>query len=117
MNKRVFVIVSFLLIAGCSKDKDEIASAYVSPVMYQSYDCEQLSWEQQALVQRATSLGASVDKDAQNDAIAMGVTFVLFWPAAFFIGGDDEVKQVELSQLKGKVEAVQTAMIRKKCGI
>jgi hypothetical protein len=39
------------------------------------------------------------------------------WPAAFFIGGDDEVKQLELSQLKGKVEAVQTAMIRKKCGI
>ena len=39
------------------------------------------------------------------------------WPAAFFIGEDDEVKQVELSQLKGKLEAVQTAMIRKKCGI
>lgn len=117
MNKKIYAMVACLVIAGCSKDKDEIASAYISPVMYQSYDCEQLSWEQQALVQRATSLGASVDGDSTNDAIATGVSLVLFWPAAFFIGGNDEVKQVELSQLKGKLEAVQTAMIRKKCGI
>lgn len=114
--KFLFVVsIVSLAVAACSKDADSIATAYVSPVMYSNYDCEQLSMEQIAIVQRATAMGASVDKDATNDAIATGVSLVLFWPAAFFIGGNDDVKQVELSQLKGKLEAVQSAMVVKKC--
>jgi len=114
------IIVTFTLLAfitACSDSSDEIASAYVSPIAYANYDCEQLSMEQEALVQRATSMGASIDKDASNDGVAMGVGLVLFWPALFFLGGDDEVKQVEFSQLKGKLEAVRSAMIQKKCTI
>ena len=116
--KKIYVASVLCLsisLAACSKSADSIASAYVSPAVYANYDCKQLSMEQEALVQRATSMGASIDKDASNDNVAMGIGLVLFWPALFFLGGDDEVKQVEFAQLKGKLEAVQSAMVQKKC--
>jgi len=54
------------------------------------------------------------DKEASNDAVAMGVGMVLFWPALFFLAGDD--KEQELAQLKGEHQALQQSAIQKECG-
>jgi hypothetical protein len=39
---------------------------------------------------------------------------VIFWPAAFFLGGD---KQTAAGRMKGQIVAVEQASITKKCGI
>jgi hypothetical protein len=41
---------------------------------------------------------------------------VVFWPAAFFVGGDKQTA-AELSQMKGQMVAVEQASIAKKCSI
>ena len=41
---------------------------------------------------------------------------VIFWPAAFFVGGDKQTA-AELSQMKGQMVAVEQASIAKKCNI
>jgi hypothetical protein len=41
---------------------------------------------------------------------------IVFWPALFFIGGDKQ-NAAELARLKGEMDAVEQASIRKKCGI
>ena len=41
---------------------------------------------------------------------------VLFWPALFFIKGDAGSAQ-EIAQLKGDMDAIEEANIRKKCGL
>jgi hypothetical protein len=41
---------------------------------------------------------------------------VVFWPAAFLVGGDGQVA-AQLAQLKGQMSAVEQASIQKKCGI
>ncbi|MEA3643102.1 MAG: hypothetical protein VBE63_24640 [Lamprobacter sp.] len=45
----------------------------------------------------------------------MGVGLVLFWPALFFLAGDDQKE--ELSRLKGEYEALQQAAIRQDCAL
>jgi hypothetical protein len=43
-----------------------------------------------------------------------GVGLVVFWPALFFLAGDDQKEA--LARLKGEYEALQAAAIRKDCG-
>lgn len=55
------------------------------------------------------------DKEASGDAVALGVGLVLFWPALFFMIGDD--KKDELGRLKGEYEALEQAAIQKNCDV
>jgi len=41
---------------------------------------------------------------------------VIFWPAAFFVGGDKQTA-AELAQMKGQMVAIEQASIQKRCGI
>jgi hypothetical protein len=41
------------------------------------------------------------------------VSLILFWPAAFFIKGDDA--SPELARLKGTAEAINRAAVHKGC--
>jgi hypothetical protein len=56
------------------------------------------------------------DQKRTNDAIATTAEVVVFWPAAFFVGGDRETA-AELAQMKGQMVAIEQASIQKKCGI
>jgi hypothetical protein len=47
------------------------------------------------------------DKKRSNDQIATGVAIVVFWPAAFFVGGDG-LAAAELANLKGQMTVNQT---------
>jgi hypothetical protein len=48
--------------------------------------------------------------------IATAAAIVIFWPAAFFVGGDKQ-NAAELARLKGEMDAIEQASIRKNCGI
>jgi hypothetical protein len=56
------------------------------------------------------------NQNATNDAIATGVALVVFWPAAFLVHGNGTNAQ-EVAQLKGDMDAIEEANIRKRCGI
>jgi hypothetical protein len=56
------------------------------------------------------------DQNATNDAVATGVALVIFWPAAFLLKGNGASAQ-EVAQLKGEMDAIEQANIRKTCGI
>jgi hypothetical protein len=78
---------------GCATSSKDVASAYVSPIQYQSYDCDQLAAESQRLTGRVQQLGGRLDEAANNDKVLTGVALLLFWPAAFAIGGRDTAKR------------------------
>ena len=108
--------ISFMAIAmsGCADKAASIQANYVSPLAYNSYDCESLEQEYARLVRKSQSMNKQQDDVASNDNVAMGVGLVLFWPALFFIDNDDMREQV--AQLKGEVDAVEQAAVQKKCG-
>jgi hypothetical protein len=116
MNYRRLPVVIALLLGGCASKSSEISPAYVSPVMYQGYTCQQLAQEAQAVSARAAQVSGAQDQKRSNDQIATGVAIVVFWPAAFFVGGDGQ-SAAELAQLKGQMTAIEQASIQKKCGI
>lgn len=116
MNKFVLCIVPILLLGACAQNSNEVSASYVSPITYQSFSCSQLSQEAQRVSQRVQASVVTQDQKAGQDAAATAVSLILFWPAAFFINGDDE-NSAELARLKGEMEAIEQANIQKNCGI
>jgi hypothetical protein len=102
--------------AGCASRSDDVAAAYVSPVAYQSYSCSQLSMEAQRVSSVAAAAAGTQDSQRTKDAVATTAAVVIFWPAAFFVGGDN-AKTAELARYKGEMQAIEAAAIQKKCGI
>jgi hypothetical protein len=101
-------------LGGCASSSADIAPAYVSPVAYQSYTCQQLAIEAQSISTRAATLSGAQDSQRTKDGWAIAAAVVVFWPAAFFVGGDKQTA-AELSQMKGQMVAVEQASIAKKC--
>jgi hypothetical protein len=103
-------------LGGCASSSADITPAYVSPVMYQAYTCPQLAQEAQAVSTRAASLSGVQDQKRTNDGLATAAAVVIFWPAAFFVGGDKQTA-AELAQMKGQMVAIEQAANAKRCGI
>jgi hypothetical protein len=103
-------------LGGCASSSAEISAAYVSPVMYQQYNCQQLAMEAQAVTARAGVVSGAQDQKRSNDGLATAAAVVIFWPAAFFVGGNGQTA-AELAQLKGQMVAIEQASIAKKCAI
>src|SRR5262245_37914758 len=116
MFRVVCVTVSGLALAACASASQDIQASYVSPVMYQSYNCQQIAMEAQAVSTRAAQVAGVQDQQRTNDAIATGVAIVVFWPAAFLVGGNRQAA-AELANLRGQMVALEQASIQKRCGI
>ena len=107
------IMTAGYLVAGCSRSPDEIEAAYVSPLEYRSYSCDQIEREMHRVSRQARAVTGHQRDEAEGDAVAMGVGLILFWPALFFLAGED--KEDELAQLKGEMEALEEAAIEKDC--
>ena len=105
-----------VLVAGCASRSSEISPAYVSPIAYQNHNCQQLAAEAQAISARAAQVSGAQDQKRTNDQIATGVAIVVFWPAAFLVGGDGQMA-AELANLKGQMVAIEQASIQRQCAI
>lgn len=81
---------------GCASSAADITPAYVSPVAYQSYTCQQLALEAQSISTRAAALSGAQDSQRTKDG----------WATA-----------AELANMKGQMVAVEQASIAKKCNI
>ena len=107
-------VCAYLFVAGCAASPDSISAAYVSPLTYKSYSCDQLAGEMGRVNRKVQEVAGVQSDTATKDAVAMGVGLVLFWPALFLLAiGSD--KEEELARLKGEFEAVERAAIDKEC--
>jgi hypothetical protein len=75
-----------------------------------------LALEAQGVTARAGIVSGAQDQKRSNDGLATAAAVVIFWPAAFFVGGNGQTA-AELAQLKGQMVAIEQASIRKKCAI
>jgi hypothetical protein len=114
--RKLGIVALGAALAGCASSSAEIAPAYVSPVMYQSYTCQQLALEAQGISQRAATLSGAQDSQRSKDQLATAAAIVVFWPAAFFVGGDKQTA-AELANMKGQMVAIEQASVAKKCNI
>ena len=104
------------ILAGCATRAENITASYTSTVGYSGLSCNQIRGEAQAISQAAAAATGAQNSKATKDAVAMGVALVVFWPAAFLVGGDG-AQAAEVARLKGEMQAIETASRRKGCGI
>jgi hypothetical protein len=116
MQAKLFALLAAFGLGGCASSSDKITASYVSPMQYESFNCRQLAEEAQRVSARAAAAAGAQDSQATKDAVATTVAVVVFWPALFMIGGDKQ-NAAELARLKGEMEAVEQASVRKQCGI
>lgn len=115
MKKPVAAALSIsIALSGCATASKDIASNYVSPMQYQSYNCDQLAGETQRIQVRVNQVGGRLDEAAEHDKQIAGVGIILFWPALFALGGTKQ-QEADYSRLKGEYDAVQQAAIAQKC--
>ncbi|UTW54242.1 hypothetical protein [Kordiimonas sp. SCSIO 12610] len=104
-------------LSACASNPDSLSTAYVSPVKYEDYNCEQLSSEMTAINQRSLELYRSLKKKRSGDNWQTGIGLVLFWPSLFFLEGGDGPEAAEFSTLKGEFEALKEVNVQKNCGL
>jgi len=113
--KRTSALLALTMIAACSTPPDKISASDVSPLQYADYSCDQITREMNRVQRQLVQVTGAQQKYADNDAVAMGVGLVLFWPALFFLASDDQKE--ELARIKGEYEALQQSAIRQDCEV
>jgi hypothetical protein len=116
MRRGILLAVGILALTGCASSSDKVAPTYISPMQYDAYNCQQLAEEAQRISAHVTGAAGAQDSQATKDAWATTAAIIVFWPAAFFVQGDKQ-NAAELARLKGEMDAVEQASIRKQCGI
>ncbi len=100
--------------SACASSSKNISAAYVSPIQYDSYSCDQLRLEYVRINSKLLEVSGRQDSAATRDAIGMGVGLILFWPALFLLAGHKGNPE-ELARLKGECEAIEVCAIQKNC--
>ena len=116
MLKPAIALSASLFLVACASNPDKIDAAYVSPLKYKDYDCDQIAMEMDYIGNRTNTLYGRLKKERNADNWQMGVGLVLFWPALFALEGGDGPEAAEYAQLKGEFEALRTSSVDKKCG-
>jgi hypothetical protein len=117
MGRTAILLVGLVVVAGCASNPDKIDAAYVSPLKYKDYDCDQIAMEMDHVENRTNTLYQNLQKERKADNWQMGIGLVLFWPTLFALEGGDGPQAAEYSQLKGEYEALRQTSVQKKCGI
>ena len=115
MKLRNTLLIGVLVLTGCATSPEKVKATYVSPAQYANYDCVQVREEMIRVFQRANTMTSMQRSKSNKDALAVGVSLALFWPAAFAVAGGD-VKD-ELASLKGQYVALTEASKAKNCPI
>jgi hypothetical protein len=102
-----------LALGGCATSSKDISATYVSPMQYQSYDCQQIQAELLRIQSRVAELGGRLDQASSNDK-ALVAGSILFWPALFALGGTKQ-QEAEYARLKGEYDALAQSAVQKKC--
>lgn len=108
--------VAGLLFAGCASSPGGIEPVHVSANKYARYSCASLRARGKQISNEALRLAGKVQKRSTNDAVAVGVALVVFWPAAFFVKGDGPDAE-EYAKLVGERQAIEEASRQKGCRI
>jgi len=107
-------VLASLMACSDAKTSSEVAPELVSPSMYRGMSCRDLRAEARTVKDATPALAAAVDKEYQNDKALEAVTWILFWPAAFAMDGND-AEAAQLARAKGQLEAITAQMKNKGC--
>ena len=119
MKKNIlfFLITVIFIITSCAQGTKDITPMYTSDLIYNNYTCDQLRAEAIRLNHEMVKTGAVVDEEASADQTQGWVGALLFWPALFWLEGEDTQHTHQYAALLGQYQAIERANIQKQCGM
>ena len=78
----ILLFVTFLV--GCATAPEKLGTTYVSPLQYKDYTCNQIGMEMQRVSRKVAELRGTLDKDASNDQVQMGIGLNSFLASVVF---------------------------------
>lgn len=116
MKRLIPILIALGALSACSdaKNSAEVAPQYVPTSTYSSMSCKQLRAEAELIRSQTPALAAAVEKSYKHDKNMEAVTWILFWPAAFAMHGND-AETAQLATAKGQIESIGAVMRSKGC--
>ena len=111
---RVLLAASLGVSSACTTRPESVSALYVSPVIYQGFQCEQLTEEHRRLTHELNRVAELQRENATGDAVMLTVGLVILWPVLIGMAATKDRKN-ELGKLKGEFEAVEAQMKMKQC--
>jgi outer membrane murein-binding lipoprotein Lpp len=102
------IVASSVITTGCANRPESIAASYVSHERYMESSCAQLAT---TMSNARAELATYSDKQDTAANIDAGSVFLVLIPISA-LQGDSEA---DVARWKGRVEAIETAQIKKKC--
>ena len=62
MIKKYLSVIIAATLVGCATDPDKMATAYISPIQYKQYDCDQIAEEMARVSSRTQELHGILKK-------------------------------------------------------
>lgn len=100
------VILTALLVSGCSGNPKKIEASYVSALKYREYSCTDIDDEITTINERTVELDKKLRRHSYVNALTMTAGMVLGWPAMLLMTGGGSTVKAEYSQLKGERDAL-----------
>jgi len=110
------IICGVLALSACASQPDTISAAYVSPIQYQNYSCEQVQMELSRVSRKTQELHGALKKKADNDSMQTAASLI-FWPTLLFLEGGDGPQATEYARLKGEHDTLEATALQKSCSI
>lgn len=114
--KSVFIKMIALAVVGTLPGcacLSNVKAAYVSPLKYRNYTCDQLDSNIKKVDQQLEKAADDQDKAVVKEAVALLVCPLVLWPVVLLTMDFD--KSDELSQLKGEEDALVSCATEKQC--
>lgn len=109
MKKFVVTAACLAAVVGCAKRPDAIVPVDIPMAAYGNIDCAGLAHEMIKEQQVLAALSKKQNDAATGDAVGV---FLIGVPASSLTGGD---KEGQIAVSKGKVQAIQSSMMAKRC--
>jgi hypothetical protein len=103
-----------VLITSCASNPAALGDSFVSPSIYNSYDCEQISTEMMRYTAEVSKLEGLQMKLYSSDQMKGWVGTLLLWPLLLFIKGDGAIAS-QLKTAEGTLKALQQKNTELKC--
>jgi hypothetical protein len=107
-------VIALALNTACASSPDSIQARYVSPNMYQTWNCEQLRDERARLTSEVQRVSGLQRENANADVAMMTVGIIILWPVLLGLAATKDRKD-ELGRLKGEYDAVDLSVRTRSC--
>ncbi len=112
----IAAVIAATTLGACAQKAERVQATYTPTALYQNLTCEQLVREGWTISNRAHAAAGKQNRHRVEDEVAITAGVLVFWPALFFTHGSDATT-AEVAQLKGEMQAIETASQAKNCGI